>query len=304
MNTSQLECFVTLANTLNYVKAADYLGMTQPAVSKQIQSLEKELGAKLFDRTTRAVSLTDIGTHFLPEATSMLSTYYHTRKWISKYHDQFQSNIGIGYSDPHCVNTISFALERVSKTYPKALPQLKYDQTDSNLGQLTEGRLDMVVGMRDATFTDDNVIFQKVHEDCFHCLLSTSHPLVELLAKEGKTSVSSDILWEYRQIINIPPYLLKNYFSRGRQIVPVNDALDNIVSANTNEAYGLVLAGLGYCFVPMHLLMEHPRLVAYPWDESPSAPFGVYYRKDLSDKKKDIVRCFIKELKNFPIFVK
>ena len=43
MTTSQLECFISLAGTLNYMKTAEQLGLTQPAVSKQIQSLEKPL---------------------------------------------------------------------------------------------------------------------------------------------------------------------------------------------------------------------------------------------------------------------
>lgn len=40
MNTQQLECFATLAKTLNYAKTAEQLSMTQPAVSRQIKSLE------------------------------------------------------------------------------------------------------------------------------------------------------------------------------------------------------------------------------------------------------------------------
>ncbi len=81
MNTTQLECFVSLANTLNYVKTADQLGLTQPAVSKQIKSLENELGTRLFDRTTRFVSLTQVGQQFLPEASNILNTYYHSKEW-------------------------------------------------------------------------------------------------------------------------------------------------------------------------------------------------------------------------------
>ena len=51
MNTQQLECFTTLAKTLNYAKTAEQLSMSQPAVSRQIQSLETELGAQLFNLT-------------------------------------------------------------------------------------------------------------------------------------------------------------------------------------------------------------------------------------------------------------
>ncbi len=43
MYTSQLECFISLANTLNYMNTSEQLGLTQPSVTKQIQALEAEL---------------------------------------------------------------------------------------------------------------------------------------------------------------------------------------------------------------------------------------------------------------------
>ena len=56
MNTTQLECFVTVAENLNFARAASILHITQPAVTHQIVSLEGELDAKLFIRTTRSLS--------------------------------------------------------------------------------------------------------------------------------------------------------------------------------------------------------------------------------------------------------
>ena len=47
MNTTQLECFVTVANFLNFSRAAEHLRITQPAVSHQINTLEDELGVSI-----------------------------------------------------------------------------------------------------------------------------------------------------------------------------------------------------------------------------------------------------------------
>lgn len=68
MNTIQLECFVTVAKHLNFSKASEELKITQPAVSHQIRSLEEELNVKLFQRTSKSVSLTPEGIMFLPDA--------------------------------------------------------------------------------------------------------------------------------------------------------------------------------------------------------------------------------------------
>ena len=53
MNTIQLECFIAVAEYLNFSKASRELKITQPAVSHQIQTLEEELGVKLFNRTSK-----------------------------------------------------------------------------------------------------------------------------------------------------------------------------------------------------------------------------------------------------------
>ena len=55
MNTAQINCFLEVAKSLSYIQAAESLFTTQPAVSYQINSLEKELGIKLFNRNNRSV---------------------------------------------------------------------------------------------------------------------------------------------------------------------------------------------------------------------------------------------------------
>ena len=74
MNTVQLECFITVAEHLNFSKASQVLRITQPAVSHQIQTLEEELDVKLFNRTSRNVSLTQEGILFLADAQLILKT--------------------------------------------------------------------------------------------------------------------------------------------------------------------------------------------------------------------------------------
>ncbi|MFR8087616.1 MAG: LysR family transcriptional regulator [Lachnospirales bacterium] len=68
MNTFQIDCFIQVAETLNFARAAERLNVTQPAVTHQIRSLEEELGVKLFRRTTRIVELTQEGILFLEDA--------------------------------------------------------------------------------------------------------------------------------------------------------------------------------------------------------------------------------------------
>lgn len=67
MNLRQLECFFVVAETLHFGRAAERLFMAQSSVSEQVTSLEKELGERLFVRTTRRVLLTSFGAEFLTD---------------------------------------------------------------------------------------------------------------------------------------------------------------------------------------------------------------------------------------------
>lgn len=72
MNTTQLECFMEVANFLNFSRAAEHLRITQPAVSHQINTLEDELGVKLFLRSSKNVRLTPEGSQFMHYAGEIL----------------------------------------------------------------------------------------------------------------------------------------------------------------------------------------------------------------------------------------
>jgi DNA-binding transcriptional LysR family regulator len=72
MDIQQLRNFLTLCNTLNFRKAAEQINIVQPALSKQIQLLEAEIGALLFNRTNRSVTITEAGLYFKLEVNRML----------------------------------------------------------------------------------------------------------------------------------------------------------------------------------------------------------------------------------------
>jgi DNA-binding transcriptional LysR family regulator len=74
MDIQQIKNFLTLCDTLNFRKAAEQINIVQPALSRQIQLLENEVGALLFNRSKRTVTLTTAGIFFKKKLTGSYRT--------------------------------------------------------------------------------------------------------------------------------------------------------------------------------------------------------------------------------------
>ena len=78
MELAQLEAFLQVAHHRSFSRAAEALFLTQPSVTARIQSLEREIGERLFERTGRSVTLTDAGHAFIPHAQRALTAVQAT----------------------------------------------------------------------------------------------------------------------------------------------------------------------------------------------------------------------------------
>lgn len=79
-----LECFLAVGEERHFGRAAERLGMEQPPLSQRIRRLEKELGAELFDRSGKRVSLTSAGHTLMLEAPELLSRYRRMRTLVGR----------------------------------------------------------------------------------------------------------------------------------------------------------------------------------------------------------------------------
>jgi DNA-binding transcriptional LysR family regulator len=80
MSLAQIETFVAVARTQSMTRAAEHLRVAQPALSRQIKSLEEELGTRLFARTSRGMALLPAGEAFLEHARRILDEIAAARR--------------------------------------------------------------------------------------------------------------------------------------------------------------------------------------------------------------------------------
>ena len=81
MNSRQMEYAVALSKVRNFSQVSEQLNISQPALSKQIQSLEKTLGVRIFDRNSTPLELTPAGACFIREAEALLEREKQLKGW-------------------------------------------------------------------------------------------------------------------------------------------------------------------------------------------------------------------------------
>lgn len=115
----QLRYFLTLAECLNYGKAAQALNITQPPLSRQIAALEASLGVKLFNRHAYGVSLTDAGKMLNTDARAIISAYELTCRNIRKMATGEKGRLSIGFMMHAAYSTIPALTKRIITDYPE-----------------------------------------------------------------------------------------------------------------------------------------------------------------------------------------
>jgi len=119
MNLRQLKSFLAVADELNFVRAANRLNMTQPALSQQIRALESELGIILLDRGTRPTRLTEAGDYFQGEARCIVNRYTDAISGARQVDARRRSWLGIGFTRSAMYSILPSVLREFSKLHPE-----------------------------------------------------------------------------------------------------------------------------------------------------------------------------------------
>ncbi len=176
MELKTLQNFLTIAREENMTKAADILHITQPTLSRQIKSLEDELGQKLFIRHSFHIELTEAGILLRKQAEDLLSM-------ANKISDSFQSLDDISGGDLYFGLAESYQigfLAEFIKDFKIKYPNLKYHITSGDTEQVVEklekGILDFAAIVEKPDFSKYNVV-SFPEADKWVAVVSSSHRL-------------------------------------------------------------------------------------------------------------------------------
>jgi DNA-binding transcriptional LysR family regulator len=149
MDVRHLEHFVTVAEERNFTRAAQRLHIVQSAVSASIRTLERDLQAELFHRTTQRVELSDAGATLLPQARRILAEVASARELVADVRAGLRGTLTIGAMQSLSAGTVDIAqllgVFRVS--HPLLEIRLRHAPQGSIAlaEQLRDGRLDIAI---------------------------------------------------------------------------------------------------------------------------------------------------------------
>ncbi|KIZ19146.1 LysR family transcriptional regulator [Streptomyces natalensis] len=143
MELQQMRYVVAVAETGGFTRAAERCHVVQSALSHQIARLEKELGARLFDRTSRSVRLTVAGEAFVPVARQALQAAERARAEVEAATGEVRGRLAVGAISAVTAVDLAHELGVFRAHYPEVRIGLQMEMSDALIGKVREGSLDV-----------------------------------------------------------------------------------------------------------------------------------------------------------------
>ncbi len=173
----QLNAFTTVVSTGSLGRAAAALNVTQPALSRTIQRLEYQVGAPLFERHSKGMQLTDIGTALLPHAVLLRQGSENAIEEINALRGLARGTIRVGAVGSIACLVLPTAIGRVLEKWPRLQVLIVEGIWDRLANALTTREIDLALGVTVPDTAEIVAIKDCRWEDCSHVIASASHPL-------------------------------------------------------------------------------------------------------------------------------
>ncbi|MBR5586363.1 MAG: LysR family transcriptional regulator [Clostridia bacterium] len=145
MNDKQLEYAIALSKSLNFSHVAEKYGISQPALSKQIHALEKELGIELFNRKQSPIVLTAAGKYFFREASELVYKEEQLIKSLDGFKCGDKGVLNIGVSPFRALYLLPELCKKIREEFPDITITLHEDTSDILRAKAAEGKFDFAI---------------------------------------------------------------------------------------------------------------------------------------------------------------
>jgi DNA-binding transcriptional LysR family regulator len=189
MNIADLQAFLAVAETGSFSRAAKQIYLTQPAISKRIAGLERQLGMRLFDRLGRRVHLTEAGQALHTRARIILNELEDVKRDISNLSGRIGDRLSLATSHHIGLHRLPAALKRYHETYPDVRLDLRFMDSETACSAVLQGELELaVVTLPPAP--QPNLQHERIWEDPLELVIGAAHPLATRARIDTKTLLS------------------------------------------------------------------------------------------------------------------
>lgn len=146
MELNEIEAFVTITRAGGFTRAATILCISQPAISRRIELLERELGAPLFERLSTGVRLTEAGQVFLPYAQQVLAAMQDGAAAVRALEEEEQGSIMLALVGTLASTRLTGQLQTFRESYPRVRLLLRTARSSEVSDLVQQG--DALLGLR------------------------------------------------------------------------------------------------------------------------------------------------------------
>lgn len=271
MNTFQLRCFLAVANSLSFARAAGQVQISQPAITHQIKSLEDELGVKLFRRTTRMVELTPEGEAFIADARSMVAIEDQAKLRFRHPDDRAIEPLSIGCGSYIQLGLLAETLRALSAHSPALHPRLFVLPRDRLFHLLETGGADAVLDIREGGEGGD-FAFEELRQSALVCACRADHPMA------GRAGASIRDLASEALIFCDPITLSPDIARLQWKLLEGRGPSDAHFCDSPDSAVVLARAGFGLAILPELFVPDAGGLAKVKLEDAPGLSFGMFYR--------------------------
>lgn len=298
MELRHLRYFVAVAEELNFRRAAERLHLAQPPLSKQIQSLEHELGVKLLERSSRVVKLTAAGRVFLDEARSVLDASNRAQLNARKANQGLVGMLRIGVIAPAANSRLAATLRSYRQTFPGVQLSLFDLSSTEQLLRLRSGELDMGLLRPPVVFAEFD-----------HCFIE-ERPMVLAAPAGHRLAKAKKITWQdfhNEELVMVQPGFQHGYYDRFLAECASAGATPRVAQYANDVQTKMWLVSAGFGVAPTTSTMaeiKRPGLVFR--DLPPGLPMvqtiAVWKRTDESPAMRNFLRYLLEhnEVKTVP----
>ncbi|WP_311359207.1 LysR family transcriptional regulator [Actinomyces oris] len=262
MELQQLRYAVAIAEEQSFTRAAQRCFVVQSALSRQIKSLESELGVRLFARTSRKVEVTPAGEAFVKQARLCLQAAERAKASAAAACGEIRGSLTIGVIPTVTAVDVAAVLGAFRRSYPEVGVHVRTGGSDEFLRRIAAGQLDVgVLGLAEGV-TPRGVQTRELSQERLVAVLSEGHRLA------GRRRLRLKDLAD-------EPFVDFPEGSSGREqsdLAFERARLRREVSLEVNTAdllTGLVRQGLGVALVAPSVARQAPGCVCIPVSDSP-----------------------------------